>query len=411
MKSSLRIVRAFAGVDGPAGWVFGGRILGLTSGVATALLASRALGPDGRGLVVTYAAVQFLLANGLALGTGSAAYVTASRRTVPLATVVSGVWAAACGLGLVSALAAATALATGLDRLVLPDVPAPVLMLIPLGVAAQYVVLVLAQVAMGEGRVRVTLVAIAAAPILLLGATAIVAVASPDASTMITAYVAAWLTAAIGLQVGAHGMPALSLTAARQLVRVGRSAAIGDLMNALSYRSDMLLLMILSGPTAVGIYALAVQALEPVWVLAGSAASGLLIDLPKQEAASWKGRVAATTRRAVMATVVAVAAVLAAMPLIAAAAGAGFATTPLVALVLAPGIVLLAASKTLASLQLASGRLWWGSIASAVTVASNVAANLLLIPLLGAVGAAAASSTSYGVSLAAWVTAYRRPGS
>lgn len=411
MRSSIRFIRALAGVDGPAGWVFAGRILALTSGIATALLASRTLGPDGRGLVVTYAAVQFLLATGLALGTGSAAYVTASRRTVPSGTVVAGIWAAACGLGLVSGLAIATALATGFDRVVLPGVPALVLMLVPLGVVAQYVVLVLAQVAMGEGRVRVTLLAIAVPPILLLGATAIVAVVSPDSSTMIVAYVVAWLTAAMGVQVGVHGRPGLSWNAARQLVRVGRSAAIGDLMNALSYRSDMLLLMWLSGPTAVGIYALAVQALEPVWVLAGSAASGLLIDLPKQEAESWKRRVAATTRRAMVVTAGAVVAVLAAMPLIVAVAGPGFAATPLVALVLAPGIVLLAASKTLASLQLASGRLWWSSIASAVTVTSNLSANLLLIPLLGAVGAAASSSASYGASLATWMTAYRRRGS
>ena len=404
----IRAVSGAAGLRGPAAFVFFGRLVALGTGILTALLASRVLGADGRGVVVTFAAVQFLLATGLALGTGSAAYLLTSRRDLPVPAIVGGVMLVGGAIGIASAVVAGAAIATGINRQLLPDVADAVALLIAPAAASQYVATTMVQMAMGSARPKTTMVALALSPVLLLVATASVAAVGGGAGEMIAAYTIAWAVAAGIAGIVVSRSVSMRLATARRLVVVGSPAALGDLANALSYRSDVLVLSLLAGPAAVGVYALAVQALEPLWILAGSAAGGLLISLPSQPQQTWKPTVVGATLRISALTLVGAIAVVALMPIMVTAAGPGFEAAPIVALAIAPAIVLLAASKTLSVVQLVSGRLGWSTLISGASLALNLAANVALIPLLGAVGAGLASVVSYGSSAALWTWALRR---
>jgi O-antigen/teichoic acid export membrane protein len=311
-------------------------------------------------------------------------------------------------IGVASAVVAAAAIASGITRELLPNVPAPAAVLVAPAAASQYLATTMVQMAMGSARPRATMIGLAVSPVLLLVATAGVASVGGGAAEMIAAYTVAWAIAAGVAAIVVSRSVSVRLASARRLMGVGRPAALGDLANALSYRSDVLVLSLLAGPAAVGVYALAVQALEPLWILAGSAAGGLLISLPSQPPQTWKPTVVGATLRISAVTLVGAIAVVVLMPVLVTAAGPGFEAAPIVALAIAPAIVLLAASKTLSVVQLVSGRLGWSTLISGASLALNIAANVALIPLLGAVGAGLASVVSYGSSAALWTWALRR---
>jgi O-antigen/teichoic acid export membrane protein len=225
---------------------------------------------------------------------------------------------------------------------------------------------------------------------------------------MVGAYTAAWLAASLfSLRVAVNRL-SFTREAVVRLIRTGLPASLGDIANALSYRADVLLLAWLAGTSAVGVYALAVQALEPLWILAGSAAGGLLLTLPSASPTEWRPRVRTTARRAALWTAAGTAVVIVILPGVVWVLGPSFGPTPAVALALGPAIVFLAVSKVTSVLQLVAGRLWWTSLISWTTLVVNIALNLLLIPAFGALGAALASTGSYFLSMCIWLVAMSR---
>lgn len=404
----IRTLAMAAGLSGPGAFVFFGRLLALGTGILTALIASRALGADGRGIVVTFAAIQFLLATGLAIGTGSAAYLLTSRRDLPVPAIVGGVLLVGGGIGVVSGIAVAGSIVLGMHTALLPDAPAGLVFLLAPAAACQYITTTMVQMAMGSARPKATMITLALSPVILLVATATVAAVGGGATEMIAGYTAAWAVASALAAIVVSRRVSIRLASARRMVGVGAPAALGDVANALSYRSDVLVLNLLAGPAAVGVYALAFQALEPLWILAGSATGGLLISLPSRPPQTWKPTVVGATLRISVITLVGAIAVVVLMPILVTAAGPGFEAAPSVALVLAPAIVLLAASKTLSVVQLVSGRLGWSTLISGASLVVNLAVNFALIPLFGPIGAGLASIASYGSSAALWTWALRR---
>ncbi len=197
----------------------------------------------------------------------------------------------------------------------------------------------------------------------------------------------------------------------RLVLRVSRAAAVGDISNALSYRFDVLVLGAIAGADAVGVYSLAVQALEPIWLIATAASSGLLITLAGSPVETWAERVRAVTRRVVLATFGGVSLVLLVFPGVVGLVGPTFALSPATAILLAPGVVALAGSKVLAAGQTAAGRLWLGSVIATAAVVVTTLLDLIIIPKLGPLGASVASSAGYGSSLAMWILVTRHFGS
>ena len=398
-----------AGLTGPARDVLIGRLVALGAGVGTALLASRILGPEGRGVVVGFATLQFLVASSFSLGTGSATYLLASRRDLTPGSLAGANIVIAAGIGAVAGILSAIGIALGAADAVAPGLPWGVILLLGPAAAAQYLTLAMTQLAMGTARGGVTTLLLATAPVLLLTATPAAGMSGGGAPAMVAAYAAAWMVAAGIAAWLAAGRPTFVTGSVSRLLRAGAPAAAGDVANALSYRSDVVVLALLAGPSAVGVYALAVQAMEPLWLLANSAAGGLLISLPGERPDAWRAMTTRATLRIAIVTAVGAVAVVGMMPVLVAIAGPGFGDAPLVAAVLAPAVVFLAVSKTLAAAQLARGHLWVGTMVSAISLVVNLAANSLLVPRLGGVGAALGSVVSYGLSAILWVRALRRP--
>jgi O-antigen/teichoic acid export membrane protein len=398
----MSTLRRLVGLQGPAGWVFAGRVIGLTAGIVTALVLSRALGAAGRGTVVSFSAMQFLLSSALAVGTGSSVFLLATRRKIDGAVLVASIATMAAAMAAMTTLIAALGSVTGIASAIAPDVPGWIFLLLGPAVGGQYLVISAAQLGMGLARSRAVFATLVAAPVSLATATIVVSLLHPTPERMISAYAAAWLVAAVIGLVALGLPPRLRWSAIGDLLRTGLPAMPGDIANAFSYRADVILLALLSGTSAVGVYSLAVQTLEPLWILASSTSAGLLMTLPSHSRAQWSGDTLRTAARTALLTIGGIVIVLALMPAVVAIAGPSFDATPTVAAVLAPAVLFLAMSKVLSAVQLVAGRLWWSSIVSWSSLAVNIGLNLVLIEPLGATGAALASTGSYLVSACLW---------
>jgi O-antigen/teichoic acid export membrane protein len=259
-----------------------------------------------------------------------------------------------------------------------------------------------------------------AQPLLMLAVLALVAtLAEGDA---LRAVLVAWLlarvlvalaTAAVALR-EAPGGPAAAVEAPRG-VDWRFVAAVGatNVVTVLNYRVPLFVVEREAGLEATGAYSVAVQLAELLWLLS----SALSISAYRRIGEPGRDRAA---RTALQAARVGVLAALVAAPLLWALAawavprvlGAGYegVSTPLALLL--PGVVAYAAASAVSAYftnQL--GRPGWAGRVAALSLVLNTLGCLWAVPRYGAAGAAASTSLSYLIAIAAaWAVFLRAAG-
>jgi O-antigen/teichoic acid export membrane protein len=197
----------------------------------------------------------------------------------------------------------------------------------------------------------------------------------------------------------------------RTIVSYGLRLVPASLAGFFSYRADVFLIAaILRDPGAVGAYGLAVNVAELGFYVPDAVSTVLFPRVAASDERGARELVPVVTRTTLLLTSVVVAglAVAAAMvlPLILPA----FTGSVIPAIVLLPGIVGLSASKVLSGYLSGTGRPRSVSIVASVALGINLVANLVLIPVLGIAGAAAASLISYSTNGALMVRESARLG-
>jgi O-antigen/teichoic acid export membrane protein len=191
-----------------------------------------------------------------------------------------------------------------------------------------------------------------------------------------------------------------------RLAHIGvRTQAIWILL-LLNYRVDIGLLGALGSVGETGVYSVAVGFGEAAWLVVNAIVAILLPHLSGIAPTLARDRAATAVRVSVLATTVSAAALTAglwafAVPVF----GAGFERVPLAFLLLVPGLVMLASFKVLAIYAIGSGETRVVTRLALLGLIANVTANVVLIPPLGSLGAAAASSISYSF-IAVWALAW-----
>jgi O-antigen/teichoic acid export membrane protein len=212
------------------------------------------------------------------------------------------------------------------------------------------------------------------------------------------------------LVVAAGGALAITLEARRATaddaearpVRFGELARYGirlypaSLSSFFSYRADIFLLGLLLGDAgAIGLYSLAVSLAELTFFVPDSVSVVFFPRVASAERASADQMTPAISRFTVLVTCISVIGLVpAAFVMVHLVLPAFTGSLPAFAVIL-PGIVALSVAKVLSSYV--SGLGLPGPVAAAAVTALvvNLAANLLLIPVFGIVGASAASLVSY----------------
>lgn len=190
----------------------------------------------------------------------------------------------------------------------------------------------------------------------------------------------------------------LNLKALKESLGFGIKGYAANLMTFFNYRLDLFLVNAFLNVTQVGFYSLAVSMAELLWYVPDSIGVVLFPRIPRATKEEARALTASLCRHTLFLT-----------------AGLGligvFLARTFVALILpqflpalqpfyllVPGIVALSIAKIIASDLVGRGKPIYATIAAAVTVVFTVILDILLIPAMGIVGAALASTLVYFLS-------------
>lgn len=197
----------------------------------------------------------------------------------------------------------------------------------------------------------------------------------------------------------------------RVMFTYGRKAHLSNILTFLTYKADIFLINLFMSPAAAGIYVVAVNIAERLWMLSEAVSTVILPRLSQLSSHDLKrNALTPLVCRWVFAVTfggaVAVASVSYWLVLI--LFGPEYLGAVVAFLALLPGIIALSGSRILANDISARGRPDLTVNVAVITLLANLFGNALLIPLFGILGAAIATTISYLANLAVWLVIYRR---
>lgn len=187
----------------------------------------------------------------------------------------------------------------------------------------------------------------------------------------------------------------------RKLLNYGYKAHLTNILAFVNSRADLLLLSYFSGPAAVGIYSVAVNITERLWLFSGAVSTVLLPRLSQLSSDEGKrNQLTPLIARWVFWITLSAGATLALVGIFAIRwiFGVQFASAYDAILWLLPGIVMGACSMILANDMAARGRPELNLATSWISVLINIVGNWILIPRHGVEGAAMATSFAYTIN-------------
>ncbi len=185
----------------------------------------------------------------------------------------------------------------------------------------------------------------------------------------------------------------------RRSLGYGWKAHLSNILAFVNYRADIFLVNFFLTPVSTGIYVIAVQIAEKLWMLSQAASTVLLPRLSAMHQ-NPEARLALTNKGflavSAITTLASVATAIALYWLISPVFGEEYVEALPAFLWLLPGIIAGAGSRIYANCIAAAGRPEWNMYSSIGVVIINVSGNILLVPDHGIVGAAWATSLAYG---------------
>jgi len=383
--------------------------------LVSSVLLARGLGPEGRGMFGLLLLVPSLATSLGLLGfeQANAVYAGLEPRGRRILVWQSAGVAVLVG-GTVAAIAAAYFLAGAPGFEALAAAPAPLLLLLLGTIPARLVVEYWGAILRGMNRIRLLNVfEVVARVVPLLGLIVFVWVLDLGVAGAAWVDAAACVAAALALAallgaVGTLGKPEWDSALWWRVVRFALPVHVATVAAYLNYRVDEFIVAAYLPVEQLGLYAIAVGMAERIWIIPGSVATVLLPHLtnrPEQDATVS----AAVCRHVVLWTGATCLVVFAlANPVVGLLFSSSFegAVAPLRWLL--PGIFTLCIGKVLVAEILAREKPRYTMWASAAAVVTNLVGNFLLVPRIGIVGAAVASSVSYTILSAILIVCYLR---
>lgn len=191
-------------------------------------------------------------------------------------------------------------------------------------------------------------------------------------------------------------IPSASILA--EELRYGGKSVVGTLAERLQFRADSFIVNAISGVRATGIYSVTSGLAETLWYVPN--ALGIVMFSRAVDPGADAGRTAATLTRTTLALSVVLAVPTAAFGprLVRFVYGSEFADAGVALRLIIPGVVAYSVVAVLSRYLSGGGRPGTGTVILLFGLAANVVANLILVPRYGILGAAVASSISYGLT-------------
>jgi O-antigen/teichoic acid export membrane protein len=208
--------------------------------------------------------------------------------------------------------------------------------------------------------------------------------------------------------VGGYASIRPSLGLLREQLAFGTRAVPGALAERLQFRADSFLVNALVGIRATGIYSVTSGLAETLWYVPN--ALGIVMFSRAVEATTDVGRIGAVLTRTTIAVAVvtAIPAYVLGPRVVRIVYGSQFVDAGVALRLILPGIVAYSVVAVLTRYISGRGRPGTTTLIMATGLATNVVANLVLIPRLGINGAAIASSISYCLTAVLTLAVFRR---
>jgi O-antigen/teichoic acid export membrane protein len=268
-------------------------------------------------------------------------------------------------------------------------------------------------VLMGLGRIRLWNYVQLASPLLTLGGMLVLVVwLDGDVVSALLAWALAnALTAGLALAATRDlwlplRLPGMADEVGRTIARLALVMGAFQIVSLISYRIELFILRHFRDLSEVGVYSIAVQTVESMWLIAAAMATAVTAPAVQSGEGEAARLVAKTAGKALLYTAVAAAIVAAAAPfVIPAVFGDAFQDATLPLALLMPGVVAYAPVTVLVVyLSVRRGRPRLSLAVSIAAGATTLALSFALIPGLGVNGAALASSLGYlAGAVLAWV--------
>jgi len=402
-----------------AGQTMAVEIWSIGLGLALSILLARALGPEGNGLYALALLLPTTMAQMLNLGVAPANIYYVSRGDVPLARALAATTRLGIALSLVG-LTIAPLIVYFRGEQWFPGVPTSLMLLAfaayPIGLFQSYYVTLLTAVKdfrrFNRSLALMPTVTLVLAALFILpldmgvtGAVLAYLIGQATGTAVSRVSLRTHLDAANGRDDG-EGWWAYG----RRCIQYGWKAHLSNILAYVNYRADVFLVNLFLNPALVGIYFVAVQVAERLWLPSKVLSTVLLPRMAEMHATSDTKHITPIMSRLVLWGTVFICLVVAivATPIIRLLFGEAYlgAIPPL--LWLLPGIALASSSRIVANDFAARGRPEWNSWLSAAILVINIIANIVLIPRFGINGAAIATTISYGFNMFVKTIIYSR---
>lgn len=392
---------------------FSAQITSVLLGMAATVVVARALGPSGNGvysLVVLVSTFLTLLGN---LGIGSANLYYGGKRRYDYALLASNSVFSALALGLlVSVLFLAYFFACRPSFLseVDPLYVAAAVGVLPLSLLTSY----LASILLGQGRIRqynllqvmprTTSLLLMLVLLLGFGAGMLGVVVAWVCGVLITAVLSMGLVFAV-----ARIRRGFDFHVFKDSLRFGVQGYLGNVVQFMNYRVDMVMVAYFMGASDVGYYSISVAMAEALWYFPAAVGTNVVARTPRltdEEANRTTPRICRTTFFITL---------LAALSLFGLSRyvvlwfyGSEFLPAVRPFWYLLPGVVALSICKVLSNELTGRGKPWINTAIAVVSLAVNVPLNMVLIPRMGIAGASLSSTVSYFVTAIVTLMAFMR---
>lgn len=387
----------------------GGQLYILFVGLVSTIVIARLLGPEGKGIMALVATISSFSLGFASFGLGPALGFLSGKDRYSRQELVSAAstWALVLGAVVGAGAWAAKDLLLGSVLKGMSSIDFAVALF---ALPAYYLGAFIGALLVGEGRaVEIAGLQVVAATVNLAGVIVASVLVPGSASAVVVAIsVGSFINAAIALIVHRAGL----IFSLSRLLRVTRTALpyaarayVGQAASMFSLRADVFFLNYFAGVSAVGVYSVATNLAEKLWMLSSPVSTAVARRIASANQSD-SVRIVTLTGRSllVLSGFAGTALFLLSIGFVPLVYGVAFADAIYYLGLLVPGIVILAMSQPynqFFSGQL--GRLGVISILSLIMMALSAILYIVMIPPLGAAGAALASTISYSFALVGYL--------
>jgi O-antigen/teichoic acid export membrane protein len=390
---------------------FSTHILAVALSLAVAIAIARLLGPEGKGaysLIILVPTLLTLVGN---LGIGIANTYFGGSRKYRWADLSSNSLISAVGLGIVVAVAF-LAYFYAFRPSWLTDIESRSILMATLVVPFSLLIMYFSSILLGQYKIKeYNLVLLAQSGALLILVLLVLLALKGGVFGAIVAWAGATLVATIFSILLVRRTTSVKWSfhplVFKDSVKFGIKGYLGNAIQFLNYRLDMVLVAFFMNITFVGYYSISVALAEALWYLPGAVGTVIFARTPGMKAEDANRSTPRICRNTFFVTIMA-ALVLFALSryIITLFFGSAFLPALKPLWILLPGIVALSIPKVLGNEIAGRGKPIVGTIVAGVSLAVNIPLNLLLIPRIGISGAALASTVSYSVSAVVVLAAF-----